>query len=153
MAMRAQMAKAVTKNTKRKSNRRKKNPTMLTQAEDDDAASNDVEETTKFWLGVAEHMKKYRYEREHPVKDLREEKRKTRMLSRMSKRRPSLQLSEKLKLIKPKVLVPRFITDTLLKIPHVDPNTGWKVRPRLKNRALLLLLLGAPPLPLPTPPN
>ncbi|GMH86647.1 hypothetical protein TrVE_jg10696 [Triparma verrucosa] len=128
MAMRAQMAKAVTKGAKRVSRKKRKNMTLMqTKEEEDEGGEQNVEDSTKFWLGVAEHMEKYRYEREHPVKDPREEKRQSR-LSRMSKRRPSLQLSEKLKLIKPKVMIPSFVRNAIDNIPVVSPNHTLKVR-------------------------
>ena len=136
MAMRAQMAKAVTKGAKRVSRKKQKNLTMMqAKEEEDEGGEQNVEDSTKFWLGVAEHMEKYRYERAHPVKDPREEKRQSR-LSRMSKRRPSLQLSEKLKLIKPKVMVPSFVKNAIDNIPVISPNHTLKVRSMTHTQSL-----------------
>mmetsp|Transcript_18172 Transcript_18172/g.37059 ORF Transcript_18172/g.37059 Transcript_18172/m.37059 type:complete len:1366 (-) Transcript_18172:58-4155(-) len=125
MAMRAHVAKQVGHSSFRK---KRSSPThhrdkerAPQEQETYQTADEELEETTRFWNGVQECMDKAREGDATPKRERR--------VSARIKRRPSLQLTETLRGLKPKwVAVPQPVYDMLEKVPVINPNSGGKFR-------------------------
>ena len=123
MAMRAHVANKVTSSFRKKRSSPSHNHDREREQEANQTADQEVEETARFWAEVQKRMDSERAGNTTPKLERRETNR--------VKRRPSLQLSETLRGLKPHwVVVPQPLHDIIDKVPVINPNSGRKVSGR-----------------------